>query len=116
MVVDFRVTSKPIKTLNTLVPERLKIVLNAVVTCLKKTACVCVCVVFCVCVVCVCLCVWCVCVVCVCVCDVCVMCVWCVCGVCVCVCVNGRQTEFYCWSTLLVLLSTSENKTKCLRK
>ena len=79
MVVDFRVTSKPIKTLNTLVPERLKIVLNAVVTCLKKTLHAC-----CVLCVCVCVCVWCVC-------DVCVVCVWCVCGVCV--CVNGRQID-----------------------
>ena len=65
MVVDFRVTSKPIKTLNTLVPERLKIVLNAVVTCLKKTLHAC-----------------------------CVVCVWCVCVMCVwCVCVNGRQID-----------------------
>lgn len=70
MVVDFRVTSKPIKTLNTLVPERLKIVLNAVVTCLKKTLHAC-CVV----------CVWCVCVMCVVWCVYVMWCVWCVCGV-----------------------------------
>ena len=83
MVVGFRVTSKPIKTLNTLVPERLKIVPGAVVTCLKKTVHAPVCVVCCVC---------------------------CVCGVvCVCMCVNGRQTDrqsstagLPCWSGLVL--------------